>query len=277
MSAERQPVIDRIPVATRASAVTPSAPAQLPAIAGDATSLMAVISRAASDPATDVDKLDRLLAMYERITANEAKSAYASAYVKLQPELPIIDQKGRLIIKDKTEKVIQSTPFAKWEDINEAIVPILARHGFGLSFDPGLAADGKITMTALLLHDRGHVGRATVTLPYDASGSKNGVQAVGSSMTYGKRYSALAILNVTSRAPQDADDDGKGADEDTGVISPEQLTEIRRLIDETGIGAEKVCSYAKVDALPSILAEAYPKVVDAIKRWGSAQGKAARK
>jgi hypothetical protein len=43
-------------------------------------------------------------------------------------------------------------------------------------------------------------------LPVDTSGSKNPVQAVGSSTAYGKRYVMEALLNLTSRG---VDDDGK--------------------------------------------------------------------
>ena len=39
----------------------------LPAVSSDAASIMAVISRAASDPSVDVGKLERLMGLYERI------------------------------------------------------------------------------------------------------------------------------------------------------------------------------------------------------------------
>jgi hypothetical protein len=45
-------------------------------------------------------------------------------------------------------------------------------------------------------------------LPHDSTGSKNAVQAVGSSTSYGKRYTACALLNITSRGE---DDDGETA------------------------------------------------------------------
>ena len=59
-------------------------------VTADATSIMAVISRAASDPQTDVGKLERLTALYERIVANTAKAAFTAALSEMQPELPVI-------------------------------------------------------------------------------------------------------------------------------------------------------------------------------------------
>jgi hypothetical protein len=44
-------------------------------------------------------------------------------------------------------------------------------------------------------------------LPVDLSGKKNPVQAVGSSVSYGKRYAIEALLNLTSRGQ---DDDSRG-------------------------------------------------------------------
>ena len=99
-------------------------------VATDASALMSVISRAASDPSTDVDKLERLMSLYERITAKTAEQSYAQAFALMQPELPIVAERGS--IKNRDGKV-QST-YALWEDINEAVKPVLARHGFSISF-----------------------------------------------------------------------------------------------------------------------------------------------
>jgi hypothetical protein len=189
-------------------------------IPADASNLMAVISRAAADPNTDVDKLERLLGMYERITALSAKTAYTAALADLQPRLPVIDERGGI---KNNAGAVQST-YAKWEDINDAIRPLLAQAGFSLSFRTGLAADGKITVTGVLAHTDGHQEETTMTLPHDSSGSKNSVQAVGSSTSYGKRYTTIALLNITSRAAQDRDDDGVTGG--MGAAAQHALTEI---------------------------------------------------
>ena len=47
-------------------------------------------------------------------------------------------------------------------------------------------------------------------LPADTSGSKNVVQAIGSSVSYGKRYTMQALLNITSGGE---DDDGHSGGE----------------------------------------------------------------
>src|SRR6185503_15653016 len=98
-------------------------------------------------------------------------------------------------------------------------------HGFALSFRTGSAPDGKLTVTGILSHRAGHQEETTLALMHDSTGSKNSVQAVGSSISYGKRYTAGALLNITSRGE---DDDGKlaGAPE---YITETQVSELQHL------------------------------------------------
>jgi hypothetical protein len=157
--------------------------------------LLAIISRAASDPNVDIDKLERLLAAQERVQANQAKMHYIAAKLALRPELPEITMKGHIIIK-KDGRVTQDTPFARFEDIHEAVMPILDKHGFDLSFRNSMAPDGKVRVATVLTHVQGHSEETYFDLPHDSSGSKNAVQAIGSSTSYAKRYGVLSILNI---------------------------------------------------------------------------------
>jgi hypothetical protein len=173
-------------------------------VVSESAAIIQAIERAAMNPNVDIDKMERLLQMQERIMERNARSAYAADLARMQPHLPVISEKGKIVVRDKvTKEVIQSTGYALWEDINEAIKPVLADHGFALSFRTGLAADGKITVTGILSHREGHQEETTMVLPHDSTGSKNAVQAVGSSTSYGKRYTASALLNITSRGEDD--------------------------------------------------------------------------
>jgi hypothetical protein len=172
--------------------------AESTAIADYSGGLLEVISRASSDPNVDIDKLERLLAAQERIQAHNAKLAFIDAKIALRPELPAIDQRGRIIIRDKNDsnKIIQETAFARFEDIHAAVMPILDDHGFDLAFRNSMAPDGKVRVTTVLSHRLGHSEETYFDLPHDSSGSKNAVQAVGSSTSYAKRYGMVSILNL---------------------------------------------------------------------------------
>lgn len=218
----------------------------------DAGSILGAIMQAASNPAIDADKVERLMAMYRQIIADEAKRAYLAAFPDMQAELPVINQLGQIEIKEKGgTKVIQSTRYAKWEDINEAIQPVLRAHGFGLSFRLGVASDGKQNVTAVVSHREGHQEETTITLMHDSTGSKNSVQAVGSTISYGQRYTARALLNFQSRAREDRDDDGASVDGDE-LISDEQAAELRALLKQHGRNEERFLAFANVKRLEDI-------------------------
>jgi hypothetical protein len=235
-------------------------PAIAPAVvAADAGTIMAVIARAASDPSTDVDKLDRLLGMYERITAHQAKTAYAAALAQMQPNLPKVGKRGVISVPGKdANKPGHETPFARWEDINEATRPILAEYGFALSFRMGVAQDGKITVTGILSHREGHQEETTITLAHDATGSKNAVQAVGSSVSYGKRYTAMALLNITTGD----DDDGHAAG--ARYVTEEQAEEILALMESVGADRRKFLSFIGASSIGEIPAAKYRAALQAL-------------
>lgn len=218
--------------------------------------LIAVIERAALNPDVDIDKMERLLQMHERIVQRDAKAAYAAALAAMSPELPAIVERGG--IKDRNGNV-QST-YALWEDVNDAIKPVLARHGFAISFRTG-RDDGQITVTGVLSHRDGHSEETTIVLPHDSSGSKNAVQAVGSSTSYGKRYTAGLLLNLTSRGD---DDDGQAGGSGS-VVTDEQADEIRKLIADTGSKIGPFLEYIGAPSVADIPAAKYQAAIAALR------------
>lgn len=228
-------------------------------------SMMEVISRAASDPRTDVDKLARLLELGERMKAREAKAAFLSAMVAMKPKLPVIDRKGKIEVREKdsagkrTGALVQATPYAKWEDIDAAITPILNEHGFVLTFRSGVGTDGKITVTGVLGHNEGHTEENTIALPHDSTGSKNAVQAVGSSVSYGMRYTAMMLLNIRTKG---LDDDGRIGG--SVNITEAQASTIRDALAERKINVPSFCEYMGVPSVPEIAAKDYDRAMQAI-------------
>ena len=200
----------------------------------ETATLLDVILRVATNPDVDIDKMQKLLEMHERVIERNAKTAFSSAFAEMQPELPTIDRNGRIVIAKKDSgEVVQSTPYALYEDITDAVRPILAKHGFGLAHRTGVAPDGKITVTGVLRHKYGYAEETTFTGQHDSTGSKNAVQAIGSTTQYGRRYTTLLLLNITSRAPKDPCDDNGAAAGVPMMITASQVEEINELLDET--------------------------------------------
>ncbi len=224
-----------------------------------ATSIMAVIERAALDPNVDIDKMERLLQMQERIIDRQARADFTAALAEMQPNLPVIGERGK--IKNK-QGGVQST-YAKWEDINEAIRPVLHKHGFALNFRIEERPEDRIVVFAILSHQGGHSEETgSPPLMADTSGSKNAIQALGSSVSYGKRYTAGAILNLTSRG----EDDGGVAGGAGPTVSPEQFTILRDLIETSGSREAGMLKAFGAPSLEQFPAAKFDDAVAALKR-----------
>ena len=233
---------------TAAKSVTVIEQPAPPAVIGESAALLSVIERAARDPNVDVDKMERLMAMHERIQARTAKTAYNAALASVQPNLPVITEKGEI-----THNGRLISKYALWEDVVQAITPVLAAHGFALSFRIGRDSDRQL-ITGILSHADGHSEETTLSLPLDMSGAKNAVQGVGSTVSYGKRYVTQALLNLVSRGE---DDDGQSGS--NGLITAEQKETLVNLMKETGADTAKFLSYMGVAALDEIKAADFGK------------------
>lgn len=232
------------------------------AVSSESAALISMIERAARDPAVDIDKMERLFQMQQKAIERHARMAYDAAFSAMQPELPEIDKKGKIIIKEKGgERVIQSTPYALWDDTNKLIKPVLAKFGFGLSFRIG-QTDARLTTTAVLSHAGGHREETSFGAPIDSTGSKNNVQGWGSSFSYGKRYTGTAILNITTKGE---DDDGKSASA-ADLITDEQAMMLREGLEAKGIPAARFCGKYSVQTVEDLPASKYDEAIAAIKR-----------
>lgn len=220
----------------------------------DAGQLMQVLSRAASDPNTDIDKMERIMGLYERVAAKQAEAAFTAAFARMQTELPVIDKKGKIIVRG----VVQST-YGKNEDIQEAVKPILQKHGFSLNFRMGFSEGGLVSVTGVLSHEAGHTIDTTFTAGADTSGSKNSIQAVASTQSYGQRYTTVALLNIIMRG---VDNDGQTAD----AISANQAADLEAMIDEVGADKAAFLKYLGVDKLEHLPADKMKAAVAALEK-----------
>lgn len=183
---------------------------------------MNVIEKASANPDFDANKLEKMLEMYERIMARNAEMAFNAAFAEMQSEMPVIKENGEIVIRESVQ-----SRYAKFEDINDVVKPILKAHGFAITFKTKTTEQG-ITVTAILMHKDGHREDTEMTLMADTSGNKNAVQGVGSSVSYAKRYGLLALLNITTRGE---DDDGFAGG--AKLIDENQEANIQALLDET--------------------------------------------
>lgn len=221
----------------QASEVVTPAAASVPQPAG-AESMMAIISKAATDERFDVEKLERLMGMYERMQDKQAEVEFNSAMAQMQVEIPSIAERG----------VGHNIKYATLEDILDVVRPIMHKYGFALVFKVDNTPDS-IKVTGVLMHAAGHSIETSMSLPSDTSGSKNRVQALGSSTSYGKRYVLSALLNIATRGE---DDNGYGAVPDISVTVAQAMT-MQRLLDKCK--PETVAGFTKLYGQPTAVSK----------------------
>lgn len=216
---------------SRAVAVAqPGAPKyELPANYEPPKTTLELIDRAARDPQIDPAKLRELLAIKRDQENREAELTFNMALRDAQGEVPRISR----------DKKADKYKYATLEKITKEVNPIMAKHGFSLSYG---TADSPLNnhyrITCKLSHVLGHSREYFVDIPADLTGDKGAAnksptKAFGSTMSYGRRYLIVMIFNI---AITNEDDDGAAASS-AGVepISEEQLKYLINRCDNEGV------------------------------------------
>lgn len=223
------------------NAVTKHVEAETPTVEDFSGGLLAVISRAARDPSVDIDKMERLFALQERLLSREAEREYAEAKAIAQAEMPQIKRGGK---NDTTRST-----FAELDEIAAKVDPIMAKHGFSLSYGTAEShLEGHYRVTARLRHRGGFYEDFAADVPADTVGmkgtqNKTATHGFGSTMTYGRRYLKLLVWDIAT-----TDDDGQAAS--TGsLIGFTDLNMLQARCSQVGRTEEAFSKYLRVPAL----------------------------
>ncbi|HEM9634194.1 TPA: ERF family protein [Streptococcus agalactiae] len=145
---------------------------------------------------------------------SESITGLAKAFVKTQKEL-------KQPLKDAKNPFFKSK-YVPLENVVESITETASKNGLAFSQFPSQDETGILTVGTLVMHDSGE------WIEYDPikiKPVKNDPQAVGSAITYAKRYALSAIFGITS----DQDDDGNEASK----IVKKEITKQNPKIDKT--------------------------------------------
>lgn len=222
------------------------------------TDLLRIIANAAADPRVDVAKMASLLDMQEKVMARAAEAAFNQALARLKAKLPRVSKNGAILLKNGSR-----IAYAKYEDVHEAVMPLMLAEGFTVSYSTELVANSTLLeVRATFRHSAGHqdVGKAYLPLT-DDSGAKNKVQGAGSILSYGKRYALCQYLDIVTEGE---DDDGTQGD--AKPISEQQQSQIRDLIADSGADEGKFLSYMGVASVEDIIVRDFAKAVNALNQ-----------
>lgn len=207
----------------------------------------------------DVETLERLLAMNERILAKQAEIEFNNAMARLQQKLPIIHQASAIKHGDKL-----IAKYAKYEDIDRQIRHLYVEEGFSLSYNSITNDDKTITYTGKVSHVAGHSRDAQIVLPADKGPGRNEVQSHGSTVTYAKRYLLTMLLNLVFT---NEDDDGNAAG--AKPSTEDMVAEIEELITKVGADRQKFLEHFKVTEVEDLSASDFAKAKTMLKAKGA--------
>lgn len=222
------------------------------------TTPMTMIESAVAKGAS-IETIDKLMTLHERWEANQARRAFVEARAAAKARIA-----EEPIIKNRAGH--NNKAYADLSAIAGVIDPILAT--FGLSYGFETTQTDRITVTCVLSHVGGHEQRNTLSGPPDQTGSKNAIQAIGSTLTYLQRYTLVAALGLSA-----TDDDDGNAVGGAGPVDEGQVEVLRAAIVETGADLEKFLKFYKVEKLEQLPAS---KFEDAKRKLMQRAGEAKR-
>ena len=196
--------------------------------------------------------------------APHPRRVFLGALSRLQAELPDIPERGE--IRDPDGRPLAA--YALWEDCAALLRAPLARHGFALSFRTETGA-GALVVAARLAHVGGHAEETSLSLPFDASGWKNPLQAIGSAAAYGKRYAAQALLNLVSRGEDDDDARAAGG---APPLAAAALSALRARLQAADASEDKLARYLGLSSLAALPAARLPEAEAAVAALAARRG-----
>lgn len=214
----------------------------------DATPNVADLLRIAVEKNLDVASIGELVRMEREIRADRARIAFSQAFADFKRRCPMIHRSAQGVGGGGARY-----NYARLEDIQQAIDPILSACGLSYSFNPTTSADSAVTMM-ILRHSEGHSESfGPFSIPTATRAGMSDQQKVGSAESYARRYALVAALSLRVG---DQDDDASGTIQGEFVTSAQANT-LGVLCREVNADIERFLKWAGADTFDTISASKY--------------------
>ena len=198
--------------------------------AAPAETFAAVLMQMLTNPDIPADKMEVVMRMRREVLGDQAREAFQEHFAAFSAELPQVERDGSVTL-EKDGRVLGRYSFTTIEGMDVILRPLLAKHGFAISF---ASVDNKDSVTITgTLSGWGWERSSTYTFPPDNGPGRNALQARGSSRRYAKRYVVDDLCNVVRKGK---DDDARGAME--ALIDATQIKQLQQLIRATNTNEE---------------------------------------
>jgi len=189
-------------------------PNETTALASRQPTMLETVMQAIATKGLTPEVARQYLELGRELEADQAKREWAMAFRAAKDELDGVKltKNGRITYEGKPGKQGSTIKFLEYDDIAEAVKPILRKNGLTASYTYRYESTPPKTICVMkLLHASGHFENfESVPLPMiDQSGGKTDVQGAGSVMTYGRRYVVQGAFDIVATG-QDNDGSGQG-------------------------------------------------------------------
>ena len=204
--------------------------------------------------------IKEMMVLQREHKADIAREAYNEAMSKWAAVAPEITKDKK--VSFSTTKGQTEYSHATLHNVTKSITESMSPYGLKPSWRTE-QPEGQIKVTCIVSHRLGHSESTSLSAPADNSGSKNPIQAMGSTISYLERYTLLAL---TGLAAHDMDDDGQAAggkvDE---FITEDQVKDItKRLTAVYGKDPSMFLDWIGAETVDTIPAKDYKKAIGGI-------------
>ena len=215
-----------------------------------------VLMQMLANPDIPADKMEVVMKMRREVLGDQAREAFQEHYAAFSAELPQVEKDGWVELGQGKGRY----PFTTIETMDVILRPLLAKHGFALSFSS--RDDKDLVVVTGTISGHGWERTSTYSFPPDAGPGRNALQARGSSRRYAKRYITDDLCNVVRKGK---DNDGRGAIEQ--LIDATQLKELTDLIKATATdeAAFLKTMVSGAESLQDIRQRDYPRLIMALR------------
>lgn len=237
---------------TTALAKHDDAPRSVASTPSEGDAVLSMVERMMVDPNVSIERANQAWDFAMKIRGEQARKAFDEAVAEAKATIKPISRNA---------KGHNNKKYADFSAIAREVDPILGPLGLSYRFRSE-QNEGRISVTCRLGHKGGHFEETTLFGPADKSGSKNDIQAIGSTLTYLQRYSLVLMLGLAASN----DDDGRRSEVVEGDVDPlatineEQQAEIRQLLDATGSNVGKFLEFARAETISDILVKDYHRL-----------------
>lgn len=215
----------------------------------------------AIDKGIDVEAMEKLVTLGERVADRNARTEYFAALAAFQDECPAIERKTTGRMMSTAKGTAYEYKYAQLQEIMPEIAGPLRKNNLSVNWNTR-EDQNRLIVSCTCKHTAGHSESSEFPVPTATRAGMSDQQKYSSALMTGMRQSLIQVLGIYTANP---DLDGQeGAD--SSKISETQVADIRALIDEVGAEEVRVCAFASVKELEDLEVSQYRMVINLLEK-----------